>query len=262
MAYTPQTWTDGVSKLNATRLGYIETGIEDAAAAADTAQTAADTAQAAADAAQAAADAAQATADAAGTNIVNADVDANAAIALSKLELNPAPTPATSLPGSPVDGQIAVLTDSTTAPTYTWRFRYLAAGGTYKWQFVGGAPLVAEVATAQATGSLGSYVALATAGPSITVPRAGVWIVTHGFQGLGAASATAAWMSFDIGASSAVDTNGTASQQGSAIPMAAMRQQQLTIVAASTALVSKYKSTGANSTFGPRHLSILPVQVA
>lgn len=29
MAYTPQTWTDGVSKLNATRMGHIETGIAD-----------------------------------------------------------------------------------------------------------------------------------------------------------------------------------------------------------------------------------------
>lgn len=29
MAYTPQTWTNGVSKLNATRMGHIETGIAD-----------------------------------------------------------------------------------------------------------------------------------------------------------------------------------------------------------------------------------------
>jgi hypothetical protein len=36
MAYTKQTWTDGVSQANATRLGYMETGIETAQATADT----------------------------------------------------------------------------------------------------------------------------------------------------------------------------------------------------------------------------------
>lgn len=37
MPYTPQTWTDGVSKLNATRMTVIETGIDDATTTADAA---------------------------------------------------------------------------------------------------------------------------------------------------------------------------------------------------------------------------------
>lgn len=37
MPYSPQTWTNGVSKLNATRMGVIETGIQTAQAAAEAA---------------------------------------------------------------------------------------------------------------------------------------------------------------------------------------------------------------------------------
>jgi hypothetical protein len=47
----------------------------------------------------------------------------------------------TSLPGSPVDGQEAILVDSTTNPTYQWRFRYNASStSAYKWEFIGGTP--------------------------------------------------------------------------------------------------------------------------
>src|SRR6516164_5696483 len=49
----------------------------------------------------------------------------------------------TSLPGSPIDGQEYVLVDSTTNPSYQWRFRYNAAStSAYKWEHVGGAPYV------------------------------------------------------------------------------------------------------------------------
>lgn len=40
MAYTKQTWTNGVSKLNATRMQHIEDGLEAAASTADTAEAA------------------------------------------------------------------------------------------------------------------------------------------------------------------------------------------------------------------------------
>ena len=48
----------------------------------------------------------------------------------------------TALPVSPYDGQEIILTDSLTAPTYTWRLRYVAAKASNRWQFIGGAPLV------------------------------------------------------------------------------------------------------------------------
>jgi hypothetical protein len=49
----------------------------------------------------------------------------------------------TTLPASPANGQEAILVDSTTAPTYQWRFRYNgSSGSTYKWEYLGGAPKI------------------------------------------------------------------------------------------------------------------------
>jgi hypothetical protein len=60
----------------------------------------------------------------------------------------------TSLPGSPYDGQVYTLVDSTTTPTYQWTFRYNAgSSSSFKWEFVGGAPAYAAVETAQTTAS-------------------------------------------------------------------------------------------------------------
>lgn len=52
------------------------------------------------------------------------------------------PEPATALPASPQDGDVAILVDSVTAPTWAWRLRYdTAIADAYKWLFVGGSPM-------------------------------------------------------------------------------------------------------------------------
>ena len=80
----------------------------------------------------------------------------------------------TSLPGSPVDGQEAILVDSITAPTYQWRMRYNAGStSTYKWEFVGGTPARAD-ADANEVASSATYGELTTQ-QRITVARAGVY---------------------------------------------------------------------------------------
>jgi hypothetical protein len=80
----------------------------------------------------------------------------------------------TTLPGSPVDGQEAILVDSTTNPSYQWRFRYNAGSSSaYKWEFVGGAPWSSYVVTSETTTSA-AWVELATT-QRFTVPRAGDW---------------------------------------------------------------------------------------
>jgi hypothetical protein len=70
--------------------------------------------------------------------------------------------PATSLPGSPTNGQIAILTDNTSTPTYAWTFQWSSTAS--KWFFIGGSP-------AQ------------TAGTTFTIPRAGVYVVRFGAIG-------------------------------------------------------------------------------
>lgn len=90
----------------------------------------------------------------------------------------------TSLPASPVDGQEYILVDSTTTPTYQWRFRYNAgSANTDKWEFIGGAPYhgsgtpTAVMNTLTQVAATGWYYQAASM--AFTIPRAGVYQI-HG----------------------------------------------------------------------------------
>jgi len=90
----------------------------------------------------------------------------------------------TTMPANPVDGQEHVLVDSTTNPSYQWRFRYNAgSSSSFKWEFVGGSPVVRRIATQENTAS-GTNVDLATPGPLFVMPRAGDFQVEWGFMGV------------------------------------------------------------------------------
>jgi hypothetical protein len=85
----------------------------------------------------------------------------------------------TTLPGSPVDGQEAILVDSTTNPSYQWRFRYNAGSSSaYKWEFVGGSAAAAYIATDETLSGTGAWLDPSTVGPLITTPRAGEYQAT------------------------------------------------------------------------------------
>jgi hypothetical protein len=88
----------------------------------------------------------------------------------------------TSLPTAPYDGQIFILVDSVTAPTYEWRFRYNAGSASaYKWEFIGGtelrSPTLGASAGSISTSSL-SFVDI-TGGPTLTVPRSGEYLIAY-----------------------------------------------------------------------------------
>lgn len=177
---------------------------------------------------------------------------------------------ATTLPASPGDGQEAILVDSVSTPTYQWRFRYNASSGnTDKWEFTGGAPAYVEVTTLE--NRVGSaYGALTTAGPSFTVPNGGVYFVSLGFAVDADASTNdiSAWMSYDIGGTGAVDADGVGILAiHTNVPISNRHTSSRTrrkTIAASTALVSKYKSTHGtpNTGFQDRWISVVPVRVS
>jgi hypothetical protein len=83
----------------------------------------------------------------------------------------------TSLPTSPVDGQVIdYVADSTNG--VVWRFRYRSAStSAYKWEFIGGGQLDSYVATQQSTSATTT---VGLSGPSVTVPLAGDYLVTGG----------------------------------------------------------------------------------
>ena len=175
-----------------------------------------------------------------------------------------APTPATTLPGSPVNNQQTILTDSTSAPTYYWLLQYNSTAA--KWQFIGGSPLYAEVTTAETTSST-TYAALTTAGPTVTVPNAGDYMVELGFQ-LNAQGGTPAhsFMSYDIGGTGAVDADAAVAWSYATQTVnpggSAYRRRKKTAISASTALTSKYKVSANTGGFAQRYISILPIQIS
>lgn len=78
----------------------------------------------------------------------------------------------------------------------------------YGWVVVGGQPLYDEVAADEATSST-SYTSLSTAGPSVTLPRAGVWDLAGDAQ-IRFDGSTAQWVALvapKIGSAAALDAN-------------------------------------------------------
>ena len=167
----------------------------------------------------------------------------------------------TSLPASPQNGQEAILVDSLTAPTYQWRFRYNASrADANKWEFIGGAPASAIVATAEATTST-SYVALTTPGPSITVPRAGIYDVRIGCD-VNAIDQSGSYMSYDLGATAANDAWSICAPPRNTGQWHSMFGSRRQTVAVAAALVAKYRQASIGPSFRQRLMEVTPVAVA
>jgi hypothetical protein len=196
-----------------------------------------------------------------GSGLVNSDLSASAAVAISKL----APifgAPATTLPGSPFDGQCAILTDSTTAPTYQWLMVFI--NSLSKWMCVGGIP-----AQVNATGSVANTVDAAfesRSGPTFTAPRAGTYYIRLGLN------ATAVGTNSAVGG---VGINGSTTvnslfadlvvvQTAVGNPAGGMVaiEGPVSGINASGVLTLILKSANhLNTTFAARYMSIMPVLV-
>jgi hypothetical protein len=144
-----------------------------------------------------------------------------------------------------------------------WHLVYRTAEATYKWRFLGGPEMAAQVATdeAVAAGTL-TYSALATAGPSVALPRAGDYDVIHGCRAYPGAVAQALFMSYDIGATGAVDADAAYETPAVASGTNLKRRQRKTALTA-VSLVSKYKhdNNGAAGNFCNRSLFVMPVRL-
>jgi hypothetical protein len=166
------------------------------------------------------------------------------------------PSYGTSLPASPVDGQRAVLVDSTTNPSYQWEFRYNAGStSAYKWEFVGGSPARADVATSEST-TASPWVDLATP-QRITVPRAGDYRIQYGCTGGCTSKGSALQVASTVGGLmqiTAPDVNYGASMSIDVIVAA---------IAASTVTSLQFGVTfGGTASFSQRYYHITPVRVS
>jgi hypothetical protein len=132
-------------------------------------------------------------------------------------------------PATPIDGQLWAM--SPVAGT-VWVFRYNAGSASaYKWEFVGGPALESEVATGEGT-SNNFYGTLTTAGPTLTAPRAGDYLVTFGATI--EAALTGGWrgmMSFSASDPDAVYASGPGSAGGGAEGAGVSRTVKRTVAA-------------------------------
>jgi len=165
----------------------------------------------------------------------------------------------TSLPASPTDGQMAILVDSITNPSYQWMFRYNAGSSSaYKWEFVGGTPRQIRYDANQNVAAVATYTGL---NPILNVTRAGEYLMTISTR---VSSPTPSQIYFGV------TTDGTTlfgSWSGSGIVSAATGDVLLTGTNLFQALaVGNLSFMGwtniANTTFRVVLLAILPVRVS
>ena len=171
----------------------------------------------------------------------------------------------TSLPSNAIDGQeVRYLADNTNG--IIWNFRYRAGSSSaYKWEFIGGAPLVTQVDTDEGiVAGTTTYTALATAGPSITLALAGDYVISQGCRGYPFANNQSLHMSYDIGATPASDSDSVLLDCASGFGENGSRTKLKTGISANSAIVSKYKhtSSGAAANFAYRWMTVTPVRVS
>ena len=175
----------------------------------------------------------------------------------------------TSLPGSPVDGQIIdYVADSTNG--VVWRFRYRAASSSaYKWEFIGGPPNFSYVGPNHYYGTRQTLTTtimsdLATVGPSFVTPFAGDWDCTYNFlaETTGTSTNARIWatgdstsIGWDYG-----DSQAFASAQLNATHAATIRRTSLS--SGSTIKIQySVSNSGTTAYFWNRRLYVTPVRI-
>jgi hypothetical protein len=113
----------------------------------------------------------------------------------------------TSLPASPFDGQEVILVDVVGAATYAWRLRYVQARVTNKWIYLGGSPLRAFAGAAGTDETTNSFVPtdLATVGPGVTVPVAGLYRLWMASRMSNSAGGNFTVIYYKVGAAAAIE---------------------------------------------------------
>lgn len=162
----------------------------------------------------------------------------------------------TSLPASPDDGEEVYFE---AAAGVIWHLRYNASSASsYKWEFVGGAPLTHEVVTQETTTST-TFADLATVGPDITLPLAGDYEIVFGAQIK--STAGSAICAPKLGAAATADDDGIVNATPNDY-VHASRTIRRNGLAASAVIKLQYRTSAAGTCTGlRRELSIRPIRL-
>lgn len=147
-----------------------------------------------------------------------------------------------------------------------WHLAYESGEATYKWRFLGGPPLFAEVTTSESTTS-SAYGDLATAGPSITTPRAGQYSINESARTVkpNADANHGCRMAPALGAAAAVDADSVYAGTVAATDLDVHSSRTIAIatLAASDIVRLKYRaeSNTKTATFVNRRVEMYPLRL-
>jgi hypothetical protein len=174
----------------------------------------------------------------------------------------------TAFPTSPIEGQLAYM-QAHQEQGIVWMFRYRNTTGTYKWEYVGGPPLVAWVDTVQSLPAAGSWGDPTTPGPDIVIPFSGEYVALYSAAGrnlagaadfsvglaVGAAGTPATWVDESMHAIGYIGQAHDIRPFSPVSPIAAERS-----LAAGNTLRMRYRSTQTQTQVSNRKISLLPIR--
>ena len=164
------------------------------------------------------------------------------------------------------DGMIVdVQVDSTNG--VIWRFRYRSGSGSaYKWEFVGGPPLFASIATQETMNTGGAWANAVSDGPTIVNPLAGDYMVqAHADQFTNYLDGSSAGIGIALGNTTpSVTIYGGVSQVGFSNPGVragvCLSPHKIAAIPISTNVKMRY--AGGVMAILMRHMSIYPIRVS
>lgn len=165
-------------------------------------------------------------------------------------------------PGSPADGDIWIAT-AAGSNGERWAFQYNAGSGSaYKWEFIGGSPVIVQDANSQTLSVSGAYTPLTSM--QLTVPRAGDYEIVGDLVGSGSTAGAATVILSVSQNSTSVSTYviGQTIPAGASFPYFISGKYKATAVAASDVFRLLYNQNGTNPTSVNRQMSILPIRIS
>lgn len=171
----------------------------------------------------------------------------------------------TALPAFPIDGQTVRYWNPTTG--LLWTLTYVAsAPGPYRWAFAGGPPQTSFVLTAETLGAANVWTNLATVGPDVVLPLAGLYQIEFGARLYGLLAGQTEQIGPAIVPSTSPGWLGVAQNVGTGAANAgwsiATTQGNAATVAAGDRIRLFYQSSVAGSGFfAYRYLSATPIRV-
>jgi hypothetical protein len=168
----------------------------------------------------------------------------------------------TALPGSPRDGQvIRYLADATNGIEWMLAYRSASASA-YKWEFIGGAALFAQVQTAESSAAT-SYADLTTVGPTVTPPLAGDYVLAYEAAAYSSGIDRALYLNVAVGAAAPLGADyQVISTENIASRTTYIRRELLKLgLAAATAVKLQYQTNADTATFFNRAIKLTPRRV-